>query len=224
MHAAQPANFGSRVKAPGLGFLARQPHPTRRDWARHAYWQRIHKYLYRSLSGICSYCASYTPRRAAGGQPDHTSVDHFVPKAVGNHEQAYDWSNLRLCRARLNRRKNSYRDVLDPCTIGQRWFQLDFISFYLHPDLSLALSDQQSINATINRLELNSDDQYVDERARVTYLFADGKITLAQVDSMYPFIASEMKAQDFANAYLPQFKKALTSPQLRSALLKRGWA
>jgi len=37
----------------------------------------------------------------------------------------------------------------------------------------------------------------VNERARVIYRYAAGKITFADLQKLYPFIASEMQAKNF---------------------------
>lgn len=220
---AAPVDYEAKVRNPGHAFLAANPHPTGDAWKAHRYWNRTHGYLYAQLRGICVYCSAYTPRRPSAKSVDHTSIDHYVPKSRGNHLQAYEWTNFRLCRARLNNRKADFEDVLDPCTIQGGWFQLNFTTFALLPDPALAAGLQQQVLDSIDRLRLNDDDAYVNERARAVYGYADKKLPFAELSRRYPFIACEMVAQDFDLAHLPRFRAALANPRIRAVLIRQGW-
>lgn len=197
-----PRNFDARVRIPGATFLAATPRPTGAQWTGNDYWRLAHSDLYAAYHGICSYCASWTHRSQRSGL-DSTSVDHFVARA-NDANLAYEWSNMRLCRRRLNRRKSSHMDVTDPLTVGQRWFRLDFRTFLLRPDPSLAPADQASVASTIARLGLNSDRDYVDERVAVIRQYCRSGLTRDQVRRRYPFIAAEMRSQNFDRNFLPQ--------------------
>jgi hypothetical protein len=198
-----PAHYLAQVRQPGLTFLAANPNPTSKEWARHRYWQNIHGDLYAWHKGVCVYCASWTPHprhRAV----DHTSIDHFVPKSV-NRALAYEWSNFRLVRSKLNNRKDNFQDVLDPITLQPGWFRLNFTTFLLEPDATLNANGRLQVAATIQRLQLNRDLAYVNERARVTYRYAAGKMTFVDIQRLYPFIASEMQAKNFDVSLKPRF-------------------
>ncbi len=218
-----PVNYETAVRAPGIAFLTGNPHPTRDDWDNHSYWRAIHGYLHGELRGICAYCASYTPRRARAVSVDHSSIDHFVPKSHPPHAQAYEWTNFRLARSRLNHRKANFRDVLDPCAISNGWFRLSFVTFSLSPDSTLSGSQQQQVRDTIVRLGLNTDDGYVTERARAVFRYADGKLPFAELTRLYPFVATEITAQNFDVTHLPRFKMRLANPQFRAVLIRQGW-
>lgn len=218
-----PPNYESQVHVPGLAFLARTPHPSGDDWNGQHHWRHIHDYLYAELQRVCSYCATYTPRRPEPAALNHTSIDHFVPKSLPPYAQAYEWENFRLCRARLNHRKANFEDIIDPCHIQNGWFRLNFTTFALAPDPNLAEPQKQRVRDTILRLELNDDDAYVNERARAVYGYADGKVPLAKLARLYPFIAAEMASQNFDLAHLPTFKSLLNSPRLRTVLVHQGW-
>lgn len=209
---APPAHYQTAVRQPGLRFLAATPNPTSKQWSNHRYWQNIHGDLYTWHNGVCVYCASWTPR-PRGRAVDHTSIDHFVPKSK-NRAFAYEWSNFRLVRSKLNHRKDNFQDVLDPCTLQFGWFRLNFTTFYLEPDIGLSAQDRTQVTATIRRLLLNGDTSYVYERARVIYRYAAGRMTFADVQRLYPFIASEMQAKDFDTVLRPCFV---------AALAKRPW-
>jgi hypothetical protein len=205
---APPARYQFEVRARGRIFLAGTPHPTSEQWNRHNYWQAIHMDLYVGHQGVCVYCASWTPRPSGQRLSDHTTIDHFVPKSR-NEQLAYQWSNFRLVRSKLNRRKDIFEDVIDPCALQPGWFRIDFTTFLLKPDNNLPAEVQDRINATINRLQLNDDPDYVNERARVIFRYAAGLIAFLDVQRLYPFIASEMIAINFDVTLKPSFLAAL---------------
>src|SRR5690242_18851860 len=103
-----PPNYQTEVRQPGLRFLAVNSNPTNAEWGKHRYWQSTHQYLYDGHNGVCVYSASWTPRPRQRGV-DHTSIDHFVPKSV-RPRLAYEWSNFRMVRSKLNNRKDSFQD------------------------------------------------------------------------------------------------------------------
>lgn len=131
---------------------------------------------------------------------------------------AYEWSNYRLCRAKLNNRKSDFEDIIDPCTIQNGWFRLNFATFELFPDPALSNEKKQKVQDSIVRLELNQDDSLVQERVMAVYAYADGKLPFQRLTQYYPFIASEMKAQNFDIAHLPGFQRLLLNPKVRSSL------
>ena len=102
-----------------------------------------------------------------------------------------------MCRARLNQRKDNHQDVLDPFNLSPGWFELNFQTFLLSPKSTLSQGDQDRVVATIGRLELNTDNDYVDERVGAIRQYCLGKATFAQLCARYPFIAAEMMRQDF---------------------------
>ena len=137
--------------------------------------------------------------------PQDSSVDHFVPKSVAP-TQAYEWGNFRLCRRRLNERKDIHRDVLDPFTLAPGWFELDFRTFLLVPNSTLPHVDRAQVVETIDRLQLNADNDYVNERIGVIRQYCLGHARFAQLVDFYPFIAAEMYRQDFNANFLPRMK------------------
>lgn len=211
-----PPHYHAKVRVPGDAFLATTPHPTGKQWNGRDYWSGIHGTLYSNLNGVCSYCATFTPRRRGSKSVDHTSIDHFVPKAK-EPSLAYEWSNFRLCRARLNNRKGEHEDVIDPYALADGWFRLNFTTFLLYPAPNLSEDQKQKVNDTITRLELNKDDRLVQERLRAVYAYADGRLSRRRLSRFYPFIASEMAAQDFDAVHLPKFRRLLANPKIRSS-------
>ncbi len=202
-----PANYGSEVKRPGETFLRNNPNPTNRDWQNHRYWHKIHDYLYSEHSGICLYCASWTPRRQQSGTMDHTSVDHFIPKS-SNAQLAYEWSNYRMCRSRLNSYKADFQDVLDPCIVSNDWFHLDFTSFLIKPSPHVTnINLKQNIINTISRLRLNIDNDYVTERIHAVKEYSFDNLSLNILQEKFPFIAYQMSTQNFDQIYKDRLKQ-----------------
>ena len=210
---APPAHYQTGVQQPGSAFLTAIPNPTNDECNRHRYWQRIHQDLYNWHHGVCVYCASWTPHPRQRGGIDHTSIDHFVPKSQ-NRQLAYEWSNFRMVRSKLNNRKDSFQDVLDPCTLQPGWFRLNFTTFFLEPDSALPRQARLQVSSTIRRLLLNGDSAYVNERARAIYRYSAGNMTFGDVQRLYPFIASEMQAQKFDLVF---------KPSVAAVLAKRTW-
>ena len=190
-----PLNFLARVQIPGQRFLLRNPSPTRKDFKRHNYWSKIHDDIYNLYGGICSYCASWTPRRAVPTDPNYTSVDHYIPKSV-SPSLAYEWSNYRLCRARLNSNKDSSLEVVDPFHVQNGWFIIDFTSFLIVPSPSIPELTQERVNLSIDILGLNDNDM-LEQRLDVIYRYSIDEIDIAQLILSYPFIAAEMVRQNF---------------------------
>ncbi len=202
---AEPAGFDAKVRIPGKAFLMTVANPVGFQWHGKDYWRRALDDLFRAYQGVCAYCASWTKRATAMTTPQDSSIDHFVPRSAVP-AKAYEWDNFRLCRGRLNMRKASHSDVLDPFTLNQGWFKLDFRTFLLVPDSSLSTADRGRVLATIDRLQLNSDNDYVNERVRAIRSYCLGAATFAQLASRYPFIAAEMRAQNFDSNFLPRMR------------------
>lgn len=199
---AEPPDFQRKVRAPGTAFLRTTPRPTAPEWHRNDYWRRALGDLFTAYKGICAYCASWTLRSGRSTSPEDSTVDHFVPKSVFP-TQAYEWANFRLCRSRLNMRKANHQDVLDPFTLTPGWFKLDFRTFRLVPNPSLSTGDRTRVMTTIDRLELNTDADYVNERIGAIREYCLGSATLVQLGRRYPFLAGEMTAQNFDAKFLP---------------------
>jgi len=201
----EPADFDHKVRVPGTAFLKTTPNPTGHQWRQNQYWRRALDDLLNVYKGICAYCASWTKRATAATTPQDSSIDHFVPKSVAP-TVAYEWDNFRLCRGRLNTRKASHQDVLDPFTLAKGWFKLDFLTFRIVPNSSLPAEDRARVEATVNRLQLNLDNDYVTERVGAIRSYCLGAATLTQLANRYPFIAAEMTAQEFDKNFLPRMK------------------
>lgn len=204
--AVEPVDFHTKVRRPGAAFLRTAPKPNANAWRSHDYWRKAIGDLLVAYKNICSYSGSWTTANVSGVSTlQDSSVDHYIPKSTAP-AQAYEWANFRLSRVRLNNRKGNHSDVLDPFTLPDRWFILDFTSFLILPNHALSDSKKMKVQKTIDRLGLNTDNDYVQERVDVIREYCLKGSTLAQLANFWPFIASEMKAQHFDTVFLPSMQ------------------
>jgi hypothetical protein len=70
----------------------------------------------------------------------------------------------------------------------------------------LTAQDRKRVEATIDRLQLNTDNDYVNERIGAIREYCLGRATHAQLLKRYPFIAVEMQTQNFDNNFLPRMR------------------
>lgn len=200
--APEPDDFDAAVRSPGKAFLRKNLNPTARDWQGHDYWRLVRDDMLREYGNVCSYSGSWTkPNSGSATGIEDSSIDHFMPKSKFPSE-AYEWSNFRLARRRLNLRKADHTDILDPFSLPNGWFTLDFGSFFIRPSHELSALDRSRVIKTIDRLELNADDDYVEERLYVVREYCLGRLTLYSLDERWPFIAREMRRQNFDAVFL----------------------
>lgn len=191
---APPAQYQQHVKERGERFLRRNPSPTSIEFGGHDYWRAILDDLHNLYGGVCSYCASWTPRTSSDYNK-RTSVDHFIPKSIVP-SLAYEWKNFRLCRSLLNHRKSSCLEVMDPVSIVNGWFTLDFATFLIKPANSIPPWVTSRIVSTVDVLELNGND-YVRERLTIIKEYSLSGLTIQDLRTKYPFIADQMSIQNF---------------------------
>ena len=209
--AVEPPDFHRRVRQPGAAFLLTNPRPTSTAWRSHDYWRRALRDLLVDYRMICAYSGSWTyTNPGIRHSIRDCSVDHFVPKSL-SPSQAYDWDNFRLARARLNNNKGDYTDVIDPFSLSDRWFVLDFSTFLIRPLIKLSRANKRRVQRTINRLRLNADDDYIHERIGVIRGYCVGSLSMTEIDRYWPFIAQEMDVQDFDTVFLPMMKSFFCS-------------
>ncbi len=137
---------------------------------------------------VCAYSAHWISP-ATGGH----SIDHFVPKS-SRPDLAYEWSNYRYVSAKFNARKGT-RSILDPFRLESNWFILDFDSFLIKPNPSLATDYKAAVQNTIDILRLNDDEDCIELRQDCVYWFHTGEITLSHLQRIAPFIAYELQRQ-----------------------------
>lgn len=180
----KPSDFDSKVKNPGLNFLKTIKYPKGKQWKGKDYWCRVLPDMRRAYKSICAYSSLWLlPHEKA-------TIDHYVPKS-DNPSLAYEWSNFRLANLWINSCKHTYNDVLDPFTIGDDWFILDFTTFLIKPNPDLPKQLEETVLTTIERLKLNHND-YIESRQ---FWFDSFKNDTTKLSKKAPFIAYEIERQ-----------------------------
>ena len=202
--AAEPANFDSKVRQPGLRAIAEltgAPNlPKRRGRKRAAIaaspdeipadkfppvWTEALPELLEAYGRVCAYMSFYIEPVTGAA-----SVDHMLPKSLA-WQDVYEWHNYRLACARMNSRKNDYRDVLDPFEVADGWFRIELVGYQVLPASQLPDEIEVQVQATIDRLKLND---YECLKLRETYATAyrQGDISLHYLRQRAPFLAREI--------------------------------
>lgn len=177
----EPRNFDSDVRIPGRKLLERGIPTKSRGFKNH--WRHIVRDLHSSYNGVCAYSCMYVMPPG--------SVDHFFPKTTHPFE-AYEWRNYRLSSPKINSHKGDSLSVIDPFTVGDDWFVLDFPSCLVIPGDGLSTPIKEQVISTILVLKLNDDDTLVQERCDIMLMYADGDVSLRYLERRYPFLAKEI--------------------------------
>lgn len=224
--APEPKTFHATVRAPGQNAIAaiqgqKPPHrrtgrpiqgtktvggkPVPKTLDDFPYWQECLDDLYEAYRGICAYHGRRIERA------DHPGVDHFVAKSNHAMSLAYEWDNYRLACADANTQKNKYPGVLDPTSIQDGWFQIDFVTRDVKPDPTLAVQQRQDVEQTIGRLRLR-EGKAREARAHALDHFREGRATIEYLDHDHPFLAMELRRQGITSAaHLPKIPPAVNS-------------
>lgn len=188
----EPASFDKKVRQKGLGWLKRRnivlDKPLPENTKLEPYWRDCLDEMHVSYSGYCAYLAVYIERVVGGG-----SVDHFVAKSQ-RVDLAYEWDNYRLACSRMNGRKGTFNDVLDPFDVKTGWFRLELVSGRIFPNPKLSEKRRQSVQATIDRLKLD-DGGCREIRARHYQDYCEKLCTEEHLKKYSPFVWTEAKRQ-----------------------------
>lgn len=190
---AEASDFDTKVRQPGLRFLsskaisAGSKVPEKFPWE--SYWTHSLEDLYDDHNGVCAY-SCFRMEYSLGG----VTVDHFFPKKK-YPLLAYEWSNYRLAASRINSRKGDHEDVLDPFTLENGWFQINFITGKVSPDSELDESARKSVEDTINRLQLN-EPRLKNKRKRCFDRLINHQLTLNVLKEDAPHVHQEIIRQN----------------------------
>ena len=182
----EPIDFNIKVRIPGRKFLNSCPQPKRKDWHRHNYWRECNRDLYDCYNGVCAYTGEWFSLTTG-------VVDHFKPKSLAPG-LAYEWDNYRLATQRANHNKDSYI-IVDPFNVQLGWFTLEIPSCLIVVGDGLSCEIYAQVKYTIEKLRLNSDDEYVQRRCDTIIDYINGNISFASLRRYFPFIASELERQ-----------------------------
>lgn len=190
----EPSDFDTKVRQKGLQFLKDNgivkgmTTPPKFDWNN--CWTNCLEDLYDDYDEVCAYSCLHLEYLTGG-----CSVDHFLPKSKYPFE-AYEWNNYRLCAFNFNSTKLEHEDVLDPFAIEDGWFQIDFVTGGITPNLDLDPSLISKIRATIARLHLSSI-RFKKRRIQDFENYNTGKYSPSFLSRYSPFVYKEMVRQGF---------------------------
>lgn len=120
-------------------------------------------------------------------------VDHYRCQKHHRH-LTYEWSNYRLCSGSINSRKGS-KDVLDPYTVCDEWFELH------HPSLQLILTEavpereRERASRTIIALGLRDGEKILKQRRQWLNLYQSDELSFEGLAKMAPLIAAMVKRE-----------------------------
>jgi hypothetical protein len=181
----EPVTFSAGVRVPGNTFLrGLRRAPSKQEWSQNNFWRYCITDLQTAYRDVCAFTSCWLP--------DSASVDHFMPK-TRSPNLAYEWSNYRLASQKVNSKKGN-ATVLDPFTIDDTWFILDFGSSMVRPSRQQPTNTQAIVQQTITTLGLN-DRTWIRVRFTVLRQYANLKVTFDYLQECYPFIARELDRQ-----------------------------
>lgn len=187
----EPSDFESKVRKPGKDWLNKSsippngPIPPKFGWKD--YWTQSLEDLEDDYGYLCAYLVFYMEPGTGA-----SSVDHFKPKHKYPY-LAYEWSNFRLCSRTINGRKGILENIIDPFTMEEGVFLIDFTdgSVYHNPEKVTVKAQTED---TIKNLRLN-DIRH--KRTRLNHLSdcQKGKYSVEYLKQMSPFVHSEAVRQ-----------------------------
>lgn len=207
--APEPASFEAKVRTPGKRAIAeltgQQPTPPRRRGKPFnaiasrpedipprefpTYWTEDLSEMMESYNRICAYaCLGINPVTGAA------SVDHMAPKSR-HWKRVYEWDNYRLACSRMNSRKSSFDDVIDPFDAIDDWFQLELVGFQVVPNPNLDTPTTLLVEETIARLNLNDQDLCDIREKHATYFWTN-EVSMTYLRQESPFVARELVRQN----------------------------
>jgi hypothetical protein len=154
------------------------------------YWSKTQKNLWRSYGGTCAYLAIYFAWPLGA-----SSTDHFIPKAL-DAWKAYEWSNYRLSALGPNRRKGKKTNILDPFTMHDATFLIDFASGNIIPNPDITASLLALAVDTIIELDLN-EQEVCRHRCKFFNDYLRKDISERKLKELSPFVHYEMYRQGF---------------------------
>lgn len=113
------------------------------------YWTRALPDMCESYNRICAYVCVYI--EPVAGSP---TIDHWIPKS-SDRRKAYEWHNFRLACSAMNTAKATATGLVDPFTVVDGWFALEFVDFEVVPGVEPAHPQFAAIERTIEPAGLN---------------------------------------------------------------------
>ncbi len=200
----EPVDFNDKVRTPGLRAIAemvgeRSDRTVGRTYKKicdrredipckkfRDYWKHAIPDLLVAYGQICAYtCLKIN---AVTGS---ATVDHYLAKSK-HWDKVYEWNNYRLACGRINARKGTHDDILDPFEVEDDWFELELVGFQVIPAEYLQPDIDARVQKTIDRLGLND---FRKERAEKAEEYFSGNVSLKYLVKESPFVARELIRQ-----------------------------
>lgn len=183
-----PPGFNQLVRDRGLLWLGANPY--QKGEKLPPYWRDGLAELRREYKAICAYLGLRVQPATGVG-----TADHFVAKSGLGRRHAYSWSNYRYACLRMNSRKG-IRKVLDPFTVRDGVFELDFCTAAVIVKASGTLSRAEFAKADRTITILGLDEQpAIRERTDYWNAYLLGELTLDYLKRHAPFVALEAARQ-----------------------------
>ena len=181
---AEPSDFDTKVRRPGLSYLKGLAAGGKPNWSRHDYWRRAREDMINAYEGICAYaCCEITPASSA-------EIDHFHPRSRYQKE-AYEWQNLRLCSSNINKRKRDH-DVLDPFDVRDLTFGIVLATGSMVKLKKYDPAYETLCDKTVKLLGLN-EHAYTKMRNDILDEYLRGEISISNLRKRNPFVYSEVR-------------------------------
>lgn len=177
----EPLDFDERVRKPGVRWLERVDTPS-----TPAYWRRAASHLRRAFEDRCAYTAMWLSSPG--------TVDHFVSRDE-DRSLSYEWTNLRYASASINSRKSKLRaaEMLDPCEIGDDWFEVHLPSCLLVMTERCPPDQRDRALGMLRRLGLADDEDLVEYRREWYRMYMEGELTLEGLARKAPLVARAVR-------------------------------
>ena len=145
------------------------------------FWSPFKGDLATGFGDLCAYSALYEP---VG------TVDHFV-SWYEDRSKAYEWDNYRFSSAWINSSKKNVRssELLDPFTVGHRWFEIILPSLQLTVTDSVPCELRARAEYTLKRLHLIHDERVMRQRREWYRMYQCGELNLSGLRKKAPLIA-----------------------------------
>ncbi|MCX6875017.1 MAG: hypothetical protein NTW21_14590 [Verrucomicrobia bacterium] len=218
--ANEPPHFNVNCRQLGATFLAETP--PRDPHEKSAWWSEFQPDLAKHFSYRCGWTAM-----VIGLDGD---VDHYL--ACGDREGrpsphrnlAFEWTDYRFASGTVNSRKGNLDDqILDPCKIGDGWFEVLLPNFVLRPTNRLPDELRAKAETTIKKLKLFNEHKVRFTRwSWYQRYWNGGEPLLGQLEMDAPLVAAAVKKALAAGEALPDPSDCLPGYEVKER--KRAYA
>ena len=152
--ANEPPLFDTKCRQPGAAFL--RSYPDKDPHEKSEWWREFKPELGMHFHYRCGWTAMSI---ILDGDVDHyLACGHCRGKPSPHRDRAFDWSNYRYASGLVNSRKGNHNEkILDPCEVGNGWFEVLLPSFTLRGTDLIPEEYRNKARFTIKELKLFND-------------------------------------------------------------------